>query len=630
MHSTPRKSLEWAERIASAEGYLAAQYHLFDAVVSGAEETTVVQRLDDVRRANSMFRSAQFLEGVQNKGALADDLESGVEYLELVKQIKGNELRLDGWLAVVNEEQASARSFLDAHLKSIASPDSDVFVTDGESEDALYDELVSRGYKRVVRWSDIENVDEPGKLDLRKLQLTVNRFEALRDVKPGEVWYLNVETPQDVEKRADAIHIELQRLYIPRNTTEAFAERWTLQSLANIPHFMSQGRDLEGLRDALSGSAAVVIGAGPSVDDAIDWIKAQSPRPVIIAAYKALKSLIAADIVPDLVVCLDPAQHARHVVGVDTAKIPGFIAEVGMSSEVVQRLECPLFPFIGNMVSGEISNCLGLKEQITVVQSGGTVLSAALQAAFLLGCDEINFVGADFGFPDDRLYAVGAGTGDRFAIDTAKKAYVRKPLDANARTGALIEVEANDGSTILSSVELTDFRRWVERFVGIVTNKKPELRFYNLSKGARIEGVPYADLQTHRTKPFQQDITAVIGSAPKFSDQLLAKVVRRKNRQVSRLRELRAVCERALKAKDQAEKTREGRLVKIVSAAKKCPEVSAFLNKQLINTAQRRYYINFESDLRLTELLLRTIDACDVVLDRYDRFRPMSSCQSSG
>ena len=616
-----KASLEWAERIASAEGYLAAQYHLFDAVVNGAEEDTVVRRLDDVRRANSMFRSAQFLEADKAKASLVEDVDSGVEYLELLKQIKGNESRLEGWLSVVNEEQASTRSFLDLHLKSIAAPDSDVFVTDGESEDQLYDELVSRGYKRVMRWSDIENHDESGKLDLRKLQLVVNRFEALRDVKPGDVWYLNVESPEDQSKRAEAIHIELQRLYIPRNTAEVFAERWTLQSLANIPHFMSQGRDLEGLRDALRGSSALVVGAGPSVDDAIDWIKAQSPRPVIIAAYKALKSLIAAEIIPDLVVCLDPAQHARHLVGVDTARIAGFVAEVGMSSEVVQRLECPLFPFIGNMVSGEIAGCLGLNDEIAVVQSGGTVLSAALQAAVLVGCDEINFIGADFGFPDDRLYAVGAGTGDRFAIDSSKKSYVRKPLDANVRSGALIEVQANDGSTILSSVELTEFRRWVERFVGIVTRKNPETRFFNLSpKGAQIEGVPYVDMLSHRTKHFDQDISAVIAAAPRFSDKLLAKVVRRKDRQVVRLRELQAVCERAMKAKDKPGKTRDGRMIKLVSAAKKCPEISGLLSKQLINIEERRRQMNFESDSRLIELVIRSASACNEVLRAYEKY----------
>jgi len=616
----PRKSLEWAERIASAEGYLAAQYHLFDAVVNGAEEDTVVRRLDDVRRANSMFRSAQFLEGSKAKETLTDDLESGVEYLELVKQIKGNEARLDGWLAVVDEEQASVRSFFDAKLKFLAAPDSDIFLADGESEQAIYDELIARGYKRVLRWSDFSDPSQDDGVDLVKLQKAVFRFEALRDIKPGDVWYLNFEAPDDEDKRATKINVEIQRLYIPRNTAETFSERWTVQTLRNIPHFMQQGRDLEGLRDRLKGSSAVVVGAGPSVDDAIDWIKAQQPRPIVICAFKALKALYAADIVPDLVVCLDPAQHARHLVGVDTSKLGGFIAEVGMSSEVIERIECPIFPYIGNLVSSEIVACLGLNKEIAVIQSGGTVLSGALQAAIVLGCEEINLIGADFGFPDDRLYAVGAGTGDRFAIDGKNKAYVRKPLDANARAGALVEVETNDGKTILSSVEMIDFRRWVEAFAKIVQKERPGVQFYNLSaKGARVEGVPFVEMSLHRVKAFEGDVAAAIAGSPVFPPELFAKVMRRQARQVARLRELQAICERALRtARGAADPT--SRMLKVVNAAKKCPEVSGILSKQLISIEERRRANTFDAQSRLKELMIKAAEACAMILKVYQGY----------
>ena len=619
--SRSNKSIEWAERIASAEGYLAAQYHLFDAVVNGAEEDVVVRRLDDVRRANSMFRSAQFLEGSKATNALADDIENGVAYLELVKSINGNERRLADWLDVAHEDQSTVRNFLDAKLALIAAPDSDIFVAAGEHEAEIHAELVSRGYKRVLRWSEVRSKDEDGRFDPEKLQRAVFRFEALRDIKPGEVWYLNLEMPEDLHKIGNAIGFEIQRLYIPRNTAETFSDRWTIQSLRNIPYFMQQGRDLEGLRDLLKGASAVVVGAGPSVDDAIDWIKQQSPRPVVITAFKALKALYAADIVPDLVVCLDPAQHARHLVGVDTSRIGGFIAEVGMSSEVIERIECPIFPFIGNMVSSEIAKCMGLNEEIAVIQSGGTVLSAALQAAVVLGCEEINLIGADFGFPDDRLYAVGAGTGDRFAIDTKNKAYVRKPLDANARSGVLIEVLANDGKTILSSAELTDFRKWIEQFVRIVRAERPEVQFYNLSsRGAIVEGVPFMDLAVHQTRAFDQNVEAAIAGSPKFSTQLLQKVMRRKARQMSRLRELQSLCERALRSAFRAAGDPTHRMIKVVSAAKKCPEVSGMLSKQLISIEERRRSTHFDSDPRLTELMVRAAEACEEVLKAYENY----------
>ncbi len=619
MHRS-KGSLEWAERMASAQGYLAAQYHLFDAIVNGGDESTVCRRLDDVRRANSMFSSAQFLDNASSSATLEENIETGVEFLEVFKSIRGNESRLKSWLVTVNEEEASVRSFLDARLGTAAAPDSDVFVADGERESEIYESLVSRGYKRVLKWSEVCDPETRLTLDVKNFHAALLRFEALQDVKPGEIWYLNCEAPDDVAKIGDLINIELQRLYIFRNTTEFFADRWTLQCLRNLKHFMRRGRDLESLRDALRGSSAVVVGAGPSVDEGIEWIKAQAPRPVVICAFKALKALNAAGIEPDLVICLDPAQHARHMVGVDTARIPGFVVEFGMSSEVIERAEGALFPYVGNLVSSELANCLGLKGNLVGIASGGTVLSVALQVAVLLGCDEINLVGADFGFPDNRLYAVGAGTGDKFAIDTEKKSYQRKPLDAGVRTGALIEVDANDGTKILSSIELTEFRRWVEGFVRVVNDQRGKVEFFNLApRGAVIDGMPFVDFNTHRTKFFAANSAEVIGVAPPFSPELIGKVTTRVKRQVQRLKELQKLCDRALAADGLPESKRTSRMLKVVSAAKKCPEVSAILNKQLIGIEESRQRVNFEADPRLMELLLSTSAACDQVLSEYEQ-----------
>lgn len=623
MHRS-KGSLEWAERMASAQGYLAAQYHLFDAIVNGGDESTVCRRLDDVRRANSMFSSAQFLETDNDPTSLARSLDTGIEYLEVVKQLKSNEVRLRDWLDVVDDEEQSVRSFLDARLGSAAAPDCDVFIADGRSEHEISEQLTRRGYKRVIRWGEVCEADERSRLDMAKFREVASRFEALRDIKAGEVWYLNIESPSDDEKLADLVHVELQKLYIYRNTTEHFADRWTLQCLRNLPHFVSRGRDLERLRNVVAGSSAIVVGAGPSVDGAIDWIKSQNPRPVIICAFKALKVLNAAGIVPDLVVCLDPAQHARHMVGVDTSKIPGFIVEFGMSSEVVERADGPLFPYVGNLVSGEVTNCLGLKGELATIASGGTVLSVALQAAVLLGCQQINLVGADFGFPDNRLYAVGAGTGDRFTVDESKKSYVRKPLDAGVRSGALLEVRANDGNTILTSIELTEFRTWVEGFVRVVGEKFPTVQFFNLSPtGAAIDGIPFVPMATHVAQAGAQELVVAIENSSQFPSNFRERVSTRVGRQVARLRELKRLCERGLASDGLSEAKRTSRMLKVVSAARKCPEISGMLNKQLIGIEERRQRTNFEADPRLIELLMTTKGACDQVLDAYTRYQKL-------
>jgi hypothetical protein len=167
---------------------------------------------------------------------------------------------------------------------------------------------------------------------------------------------------------------------------------------------------------------------------------------------------------------------------------------------------------------------------------------------------------------------------------------------------------------------LTEFRRWVEGFVRVVNDQRGKVEFFNLApRGAVIDGMPFVDFNTHRTKFFVANSAEVIGVAPPFSPELIGKVTTRVKRQVQRLKELQKLCDRALAADGLPESKRTSRMLKVVSAAKKCPEVSAILNKQLIGIEERRQRVNFDADPRLMELLLSTSAACDQVLSEYEQ-----------
>jgi hypothetical protein len=94
-----------------------------------------------------------------------------------------------------------------------------------------------------------------------------------------------------------------------------FAGRYLLQTLGNLPVILheSNAAQLDGL---FAGVPAVLVGAGPSLDDTVRALARLQDRAVIIAADTTLRPLLAAGVRPHLVVGVDPAElNARHLAG---------------------------------------------------------------------------------------------------------------------------------------------------------------------------------------------------------------------------------------------------------------------------------------------------------------------------
>ena len=112
-----------------------------------------------------------------------------------------------------------------------------------------------------------------------------------------------------------ALRIVKRLLHGARANAEArrrFAPRYLTNTLRNAGSLLG-GRDLAQLRDKYRGVPAVVVAAGPSLDQAIPTLQALPGRGLLISVDTALRPLLAAGIHPHLVVGLDPGElNARH------------------------------------------------------------------------------------------------------------------------------------------------------------------------------------------------------------------------------------------------------------------------------------------------------------------------------
>ena len=84
-----------------------------------------------------------------------------------------------------------------------------------------------------------------------------------------------------------------------------FAGGYLLNTLANLPVLASEA-DAAALTDLFTGIPAIVVGAGPSLDENLPVLRHLQDRALLVAVDTAVRPLLAAGIHPHLVVSVDP------------------------------------------------------------------------------------------------------------------------------------------------------------------------------------------------------------------------------------------------------------------------------------------------------------------------------------
>ena len=574
-----------AEALAAAKAYFGAQQRLMELIVDQSSERDVQDALTGLRIARAVYETSRAFDSQQEPGLGSDSIRTTLEFVELVARIRANERLLVEWLNSSDfQVSSSTERYVEQTLAISADPRFDLFVVAGEQSSAMIEALQQRGCARILAWSALcdETADSTDCIDIKKADLVLAAMTDIAKCPPQRIWCLWGEGAQCPARILESLHERVRRVLINANTITALSSSWARQFIRNLPSLVQHGRNTMELASALKGSGAIVIGAGPSLDEHIDWVKAQTPQPVIICAYKALKSLIGRGVTPDFVVMLDPNQKLRHLAGVDLSGIAAFVVEVSVCPEVLARVDRPLLPYSAGDGTSMLFGIFGNKTP-PVIPTGGSVLHVELQLAKLLGCTQVTLIGADFGFPSNRLYADGSGTGDVLVLSDDRRSFVRKPLDGEARTGVLVKSVANDGSPMESSLELDAYRLWVEQFIHDWQKETP-VEIYNLAeKGARIDGAEFVPASTHRALPATQLLQPLTQTASPLiaKNRVYGSLPETFRKKIKKLRSLHRACSRAIEMARKSPANDLSIYGPVVKQAAACPEVSLLLSKQL-------------------------------------------------
>lgn len=210
----------------------------------------------------------------------------------------------------------------------------------------------------------------------------------------------------------------------------------------------------------------VVVAAGPSFDDNLEFIKECDGNRGIIAVNTVLKRLTKEGIKPSLMVAADTnEQLVQHISGYEDFSIDiPLLADEATNWKYVEAYQGEMC-FIPTPAGEGIS--ISNPQNAERWDVSGTVSNLALEAAIRLGARKIYMIGMDFGYPKGKNYAEGM------------------PHTTVQNKKGAMRVKAVDGSEIETSTAFNLFRLGVEKKI----SEHSEIEFINLSKhGALIEG----------------------------------------------------------------------------------------------------------------------------------------------
>jgi hypothetical protein len=249
-------------------------------------------------------------------------------------------------------------------------------------------------------------------------------------------------------------------------------------TLENLKH-MASAPDIGELKGEFPDVPFILVGAGPSLDDSIDFLREVQSKAIIVTSNSPFRKLINSGITPDLVVTADPMEPTlAGFLNVDCSGVP-LACPFSAHPKIVEIFKERILSWLS--VNPIVEN---LKEQWgqrkgTPIMEQGTVSGCVLDISKLLGCKKVLFIGQDMCIRDDGKYYTEdssyADTGSDYSFDTRGHR-----LPGNTQDSVLVEGR------------LFVYLKTFEKFI----SENPQTEYRNLARtGVKINGASYLDFE---------------------------------------------------------------------------------------------------------------------------------------
>jgi hypothetical protein len=315
------------------------------------------------------------------------------------------------------------------------------------------------------------------------------RLHHLPVVRVGEVIPLRFSPAWSLDERGyDSFFSEFARQYeVTRRlhlTNIHDSLFWQATTLENLPYH-AHAPDVRALHNLFPEPPIILVGAGPSLDEAEAFLRAAAPHSLVVAVNSSYRKLRKIGIRPHLVLAADPREDTAR--GFDGQPTDGtyLVSPFIVSPRVAQAFHRRAFCWSGenNFLIHTLRRRLGLPAGTQLLEMGTVSISVA-SLAELVGCRRLILVGQDMATTAEGI----THTADSIYADhNSLKQRLTLKGPANSRGNARL-VPGNTLPEVPTLenlyVYLKLFEQWVEHH--------PQIEVINTARlGARILGTKY-------------------------------------------------------------------------------------------------------------------------------------------
>jgi hypothetical protein len=246
---------------------------------------------------------------------------------------------------------------------------------------------------------------------------------------------------------------------INERTLARFGRLWVRNLAANLEASASSC-GVERLEGLFAGLPALVLAAGPSLDEVLPALGELSRRAVVVCVDTALRSVLRRGPEPDFLVIADPQYwNWRHVAGLSSPS--SFLVSEATAWPAAFRM-----PRRGTFLGGSlfplgqrIERFSGRKGKLG---AGGSVATCAWDLARLAGCSPIWMAGLDLGFPGGATHA-GASLFEQRALAAGRRLGPAETAQAAALASAEgFSARSADGGSVRTDRRMELYAWWFE------------------------------------------------------------------------------------------------------------------------------------------------------------------------
>jgi hypothetical protein len=260
---------------------------------------------------------------------------------------------------------------------------------------------------------------------------------------------------------------------------------WTEQFIENTPYLVNT-LPIVGLQNRFKGKTTILCGAGPSLTDSIETIKANRDKVLVMAVSGAVRPLVKNGITPDFIYFMDYIGPTKHLRGIeDQLTSCHFIT--GPSAEKLLFDLPHQSTWVASLHFNEQFSYL-LDEMYSVplprYLTGGTVSIFMFHIAFDLGCRNFILAGQDMALRGSQVYADGQ---EALIIDGTVQ--MPEGTDTFERCMELQTVYGWNKEPLQTQADYAHFLQHYLKIAPLMEKEAPEARLFNASVGgAYIEG----------------------------------------------------------------------------------------------------------------------------------------------